>query len=642
MPLGISLLEASRRIGADVEALCGEQQICGKCKVRIETGRFEKYGITSGLENASPWQDGEGNFISAKERTDGLRLACTATVKGDLLVFVPDESRAGKQVVSKMPRPIAIDLDPAVKTVMIRVSEASLEEPSADFERVCRVLQSNHGLSDLTIDLQTLRELPGALRSDRGRVTISIWQDREIIRVRPGDTTASYGMAIDIGTTTMAGYLCDLQTGEVIATASMMNPQVTFGEDVMSRITYHMNHTDGLQQMGKVLVEGLNQLIASAAADAGDNRGGPISPEDIEDLTVCGNTAMMHILCQLDPGALGVIPFTPVHHRSLDIKMRDLGLHINPAAYLYVLPNPAGFVGGDSMGVILAEAPHKSETLQLIIDIGTNGELILGNSEKLISTSCATGPAFEGAQIEFGMRAAPGAIERVRIDPQSHRVDYKVVGRDAWRGFSKPEEMQTRGICGSGILDVMAELYKAGIVKKSGAFDPQHPSDRLRKNKQTGMREFVLARAAETTIGRDVVITQKDIRQIQLAKAAIYTGCKMLLRQMQVDRPEAVKIAGAFGNHVDRTLALVTGLFPDCPVERVTAVGNAAGDGCRLALLSRKKRAEAERIARRVEYIELTLEKDFQQQLVEATQIPHMTDPFPSIKGIVPVEILNQ
>ena len=642
MPLGISLLEASRRIGADVEALCGEQQICGKCKVRIETGRFEKFGITSRLENASPWQDGEGKFINAEERTAGLRLACTASVEGDLLIFVPEESRAGKQVVSKMPRPIAIDLDPAVRTVKIRVSEACLEEPSADFERVCRILKSDHSLTDLTIDLQTLRELPRALRADQGKITISIWQGKEIIRARPGDTAASYGMAIDIGTTTIAGYLCDLQTGDVVATSSMMNPQVTFGEDVMSRITYHMNHTDGLEQMGKVLVDGLNQLIATAAVDAGDYTGGSISPEDIEDLTVCGNTAMMHILCQLDPEALGVIPFTPVHHRSLNIKARDLGLQINPAAYLYVLPNPAGFVGGDSTGVILSEAPHQSETLQLIIDIGTNGELILGNSEKLISTSCATGPAFEGAQIEFGMRAAPGAIERVRIDPQSHRVDYKVVGRDAWRGFSKPEEMQTRGICGSGILDVIAELYKAGIVKKSGAFDQQHPSDRLRENKQTGMWEFVLARAAETSIGRDVVITQKDIRQIQLAKAAIYTGCKMLLRQMQFDRPDAVKIAGAFGNHVDRTLALVTGLFPDCPVERVTAVGNAAGDGCRAALLNRNKRNEADQIARTVEYIELTLENDFQQQLVEATQIPHMTDPFPSLEGIVPEDILNQ
>ena len=642
VPLGISLLEASRRLGADIEALCGEQKICGKCKVRIETGRFEKYGITSGPENAGPWQDGEGQSISLEDRAAGLRLACTATVQGDLLIHVPEESRAGKQVVSKAPRPIAIDLDPAVRTLAVTVPAASMQNQTADLERLCQILKTDHGLNDLRIDLPALRALSTALRADRGKVTVSLWQDREIIRVRHGNATTCFGMAIDIGTTTIAGYLCDLRTGDVVATASMMNPQVKFGEDVMSRITYHMNHADGLQQMRAVLVDGLNRLVENALAEASEIDGLSLEPEDIEDVAVCGNTTMQHILCQLDPEALGVIPFTPAHHRSLTIKARDLGIRVHPAANLFVLPNPAGFVGGDCMGVILAVAPHQSNQLQLIIDIGTNGELVLGSSKRLLATSCATGPALEGAQIEFGMRAAPGAIERVKIDPGTYRIDYKVVGRDAWRSYSRPEQMQTRGICGSGILDVLAELYRAGIVLKSGAFNAGHPSERLRKNEQTDIWEFVLAPSVETSIGRDVVITQIDIRQIQLAKAAIYTGCKIMLRRLKAERPDCVKIAGAFGNHVDRTLALVTGLFPDCAVECVSAVGNAAGDGCRAALLDRKKRLEADRIVGQVEYVELTGEEDFQMLLMEATQIPHMTDLFPNLINLVPPEILNQ
>ena len=352
---------------------------------------------------------------------------------------------------------------------------------------------------------------------------------------------------------------------------------------------------------------------------------------------------MHHIMLKLDPQYVGLAPFPPVVHRSLDIRARDLGIHINPSSNVFVMPNEAGFVGADNVCVLVCEKPHKSKKLQLIIDIGTNGELVLGNKDKLISSSCATGPALEGAQLTFGMRAAPGAIERIKIDPETHEVDYKVIGREAWLKYSKPEEMQTKGICGSGILDVLAELYRSGVVEKSGRFSKNQKSNRFRKNPDNPrQKEFVIAWANETSIGKDVVITQKDIRQIQLAKGALYTGCKLMMRRMGVDKVDTIKIAGAFGTHVDREKALIMGLFPDCEIEKVLSVGNAAGDGARVVLLDKGMRSDAAWISRNVEYIELTVEKDFEREFMESMQIPHMTDRFPHLEGLVPEEILHQ
>ncbi|MGD9238353.1 MAG: ASKHA domain-containing protein, partial [Desulfobacterales bacterium] len=626
VPKGISLIEASRLLGADIEALCGEKRVCGKCKVRIEEGFFEKYGIESKRTNVSPWQQKEEEkFVNAADREAGYRLGCVAQVEGDLLVFVPEESRAGKQIVSKAARDIQIEHNPAVKLYTIKVDKPSFEDPTGDWERICGELKKRHGLDNLSIDIYALRQLPTALRKGNWEITVSVWMDREVIRVRPGKKETNYGLAIDIGTTTVAAYFCDLSTMEVIDTVSLMNPQCKYGEDVMSRITYHMMNNDGLKRMSDDIVEGLNWLVDKAIegthppqkkvkkkkGEKGDEEWveAPeegktylrLTREDIEDITLGGNTAMHHILLQLDPEHVGLAPFPPVIHHSLDIKARDLGLKINPASYVFVLPNEAGFVGADNVGVLIAEEPHKQDEIQLIIDIGTNGELVLGNKEKLISSSCATGPAFEGAQLAFGMRAAPGAIERVVIDPQTHEVDYKVIGKDAWRKYSDPKEMQAKGICGSGILDLLAELYKAGVINKTGAFNKQgQKSDRFRKNPDTGQPEFVLAWAEETSINKDIVVTQKDVRQIQLAKGALYAGCKLMVKRMGLGEADTVKIAGAFGTHVDREKALIMGLFPDCDIEKIQSIGNAAGDGCRAALLNVEKRKEANWYSRNV------------------------------------------
>jgi len=665
---GMTIIEASRRVGVDIEALCGEKKVCGKCKVRIEEGFYEKYGIQSSRNNVSPWMEEEEKFVNAEQRELGYRLGCCAKIEGDLLIFVPEESRAGKQVVSKAARDIPIDWNPAVKEYYVEVIEPTFEHPTGDFERLQDELNRQFALRDLNIDYWALMKMPARLRDKRRwAMTVSVWMDKEIIRVLPGKREgANYGLAVDIGTTTVAAYFCNLKTMEVIETVSMMNPQCKYGEDVMSRITYHMMNEDGLERMSNDMIEGLNTLVKQAVESTyppkkkkktkeGEQvietweevpEEGKIylrlEPKDIVDMTIVCNTAMHHILLKLDPEFVGLAPFPPVIHRSLDIKARDLKIKINDSAYVHVLPNEAGFVGADNVGVLIAEAPYKSDEIQLLIDIGTNGELVLGNKEKLISSSCATGPALEGAQLAYGMRAAPGAIERIKINPETHETDYKVIGRDAWLSFSKPEEMKTKGICGSGILDVLAELYTAGVIMKSGVFNKTQKSNRFRLNADTKQPEFVIAWANETSIERDVVITQKDVRQIQLAKGALYTGCKLMMRKMNIDKVDVVKIAGAFGTHVDRTKALIMGLFPDCPIEKILSVGNAAGDGARAALLNREKRVEANWVSRNVEYIELTVEKDFQVQFMESMQIPHMKDAFPHLEGIVPAEVLHQ
>lgn len=663
---GVTIIEASRLLGADIEALCGEKKKCGKCKIRVEEGFFEKFGIQSGMAHTSPWLEEEAKFINEKEKNAGHRLGCVVKVEGDLLIFVPEESRAGKQVVSKKARDIHIEHNPMVKIYYIEVDPPTFEEPTGDFERICRELEKQYSLSNLKIDFFTLRQLPMTLRDGDWKVTVSVWNDQEIIRVRPGKAEASYGIAIDVGTTTVAGYFCNLATMEVVDTVTLMNPQCKYGEDVMARITFHMTTTDGLKRMSDDIIEGLNWIIGEAIKNTyppkkkvkkakGDE--GPeewievpeegktylrLTREDVEDVTIGGNTAMHHILLQLNPEFVGMAPFPPVIHHSLDVKTRDIGLNINPGSYVFILPNEAGFVGADNVGVLISEEPYKSDEVQLIIDIGTNGELVLGNKHKLISSSCATGPALEGAQLQFGMRAAPGAMERIKIDPETHEVDYKVIGRDAWRQYSEPKEMKAKGICGSGILDVLAELYTAGIVTKSGVFSKEQKSKRYRRNPENNQPEFVLAWAEETSIGKDIVITQRDVRQIQLAKGALYAGCKLMMRRMKMDKLDKVKIAGAFGTHVERTKALIMGLFPDCEIEKILSVGNAAGDGCRAALLNRGKRDEANWVSRNVEYIELTVEADFQKQFMESMQIPHMKDAFPHLEGVVRPEILHQ
>jgi uncharacterized 2Fe-2S/4Fe-4S cluster protein (DUF4445 family) len=623
---GTTILDASRQLGADVESVCGGKGTCGKCRVRIEEGYFPKYGIKSEISSVSIIGEPSDKLLSKPQIRRNYRLACQTRIHGDIVIFVPEESRKGQQVVRKEATARDIKLKPAVKKYYVELKKATLHDSVADFERLQAELGERYKLHDLTIDFPVLRDLQSIVRQGNWKVTVSVWNRKEIISVEAGEVTRGYGLAVDIGTTTVAGYLCDLNTGEVVATDAMMNPQVAYGEDVMSRISYSVKGKASLRQLHRVIIKGINQLAGRAAKKAG------IGCSDIVDMVAVGNTCMHHIFLNIDPRYLGKTPFSPGIHHSVDIKARDLGIKIAPGAYVHVLPIEAGFVGADNVGVLIAEEPYNQDDMLLIIDIGTNGELILGNRKKLFSTSCATGPAFEGAEIRHGMRAAPGAIEKVKIDPKTKEVQFRVIGNEHWN--VDVGQMGARGICGSGIFDVAAQMFMAGIIDRGGRFNSRLRSDRLRRN--SGEPEFVIAWTKETSIGQDIVICQKDIRAIQLAKGAMYSGARIMMNRLGIDRIDEVILAGAFGSYIDKESAAVIGLFPDCDLEHVYAVGNAAGDGARMALLNTDKRKEADIMARQVEYVELTVEPGFHDSFTKALTLPHREDKFPHLKHLLP------
>jgi len=622
VPEGTTVLEASHLLGVGIESVCGGKKSCGKCLIRVETGTFERYGITSGSDHLSPFTEEEARFTGERERAEGYRLACAAVIRGDLIIFVPEKSRTGTQIVRKEAAKKVISLNPAVRLFPVTPVPPTLNRPLGDYERLAAALGERFGLQRPEIDRSALIGLPGALREGEGTVTAAVWMEKEILAVFPGEAEETYGLAVDIGSTTVAGYLCSLKTGRLVATQSLMNPQVAYGDDVIARITYVMDHPDGMEKMRGVIIECLNELIRNVTADAG------LSPTDILEITVVGNTAMHHFFLGIDPRSLGVAPFSPVIHRSLDVKARDLGLAAHPAANVHVLPIEAGFVGADNVGVLIAEEPYRRDEMVLIIDVGTNGEMILGNREKLLCASCATGPALEGAHIRFGMRAAPGAIERIRIDPETREVSFKVIGEERWHPESRLAS--ARGICGSGIIDAVAELYRAGVLDESGRFRSDPVTPRLRST--DGKAEFVIAWPDETTLSEAITITQQDVRNVQLAKGALYAGAKLLMKKRGIETIERVTLAGAFGSYIDKGSAMLLGMFPDCDPDRISSVGNAAGDGARIALLDRDKRQEAEQMARRVEYLELTLSEEFQEEFMAAMFIPHMEDAFPHLQ----------
>jgi uncharacterized 2Fe-2S/4Fe-4S cluster protein (DUF4445 family) len=464
--------------------------------------------------------------------------------------------------------------------------------------------------------------LPETLRVGRGQLTVTVWRGREVIRFEPGFHERALGLAVDLGTTTLGALLCDLATGTVLAQASTHNPQIRWGEDIMNRIA-SANREGQLALMQRSAAEAIGELARDATLAIG------ATPADVVELVVVANTVMHHIFLGLDVHSLGVVPFSPTVSRPLDIKARELGIPVLPSANVHLLPIEAGFVGADNVAAVLAEAPHETDALTLLIDIGTNGELVLGNRRRLLSASCPTGPALEGANIRFGMRAARGAIEKVRVDPATREVRFRVIGQPRWSDRILPGDIGALGLCGSAVLEAVAELFRAGVIDRTGRLYAEQPCRRLRQGTD-GMWEFVLAWAGETAIGKDIALTQADVRAIQLAKAALYAGSRLLLERFGAPRPDRVVLAGAFGSVIDLERALAIGLFPDCGLDNVTAVGNAAGDGARMALLNVVAREEAERLARRIEYIELSTTPGFNDQFVAATQLPHAEDPFPS------------
>jgi uncharacterized 2Fe-2S/4Fe-4S cluster protein (DUF4445 family) len=629
---GTTLLDAARTLGVDIDSICGGRQTCGRCKVVVADGSFAKYGIESANSHLSPPDVVERAFLRRIPggTEPGARLACAACVEGAAVVAVPPESQTRKQVIRKTASERPITVEPTVRQMFVEVERHELGARDGDWERLQDALRREWGLDNLGIDIHALRQLSPALRAGKQQVMVRVWNDREVIDIQPGYHEGVYGLAVDVGSTTIAAHLCDLDSGAVLATASMMNPQVTFGEDLMSRVSYAMLHDDGLGKMQAAVIGGLNRLSGQAASTAG------LRARDIYEMVVVGNTVMHHILLGLDPTDLGAAPFTLATHAALDIKARDLSLKLHPAANVHCMALEAGHVGSDNVGVLLAEAPDQQDAITLVIDVGTNAEILLGNRERLLSASSPTGPAFEGAQITHGQRAAPGAIERVRIDAATGEPRFKVIGQEAWSDEQMPAALGATGICGSAIIEVVAELFMAGLVRPDGRFDDIAATPRLHWDGPKA--EYVLATADQTATGHPIVVTQDDIRNVQLAKAALYAGCKLLLRRRGVERPDRIVLAGAFGSYIDPTHAMVLGLFPDCDLANVHAVGNAAGDGARIALLNRTRRHEAALAARRVEYVETAIDPFFQEEFVAAIHLPNMTDSFPHLDalGVLP------
>lgn len=600
-----TLLEAAKELGVPIESVCGGERWCAKCKVIIEKG----------MENLSPLTLEEKQLLRDEELNSNYRLACCSKIRGEVVALVPEVSKAVVQVVRKPVREIPVKLNPAVKKYYVEMKPPSLQNPLGDLDRLLDALRDRHGLEGLSIDYSVLRGLSSTLREGNWKVTVSVWDSKEIIRVEPGLVKEAYGLAVDIGTTTVVGYLLELSAGKLVSVYSMMNPQVPFGEDVMSRISYTIANPDGLEKLHSKILTGINLILLNTARDAG------ITYDDIYEIVLVGNTCMHHLFLKLDPQFLGRSPFPPTVHRAVNLKPRELGLNMWKAGNVHFLPVEAGFVGADNVGVLITVEPWKKSEVQLIIDIGTNGELVLGNHTQLLSASCATGPAFEGAHMKYGMRASPGAIERVKIDPDSLEVEYETI-----------EDEKVRGICGSGIIEAMAEMFKAGVILRNGNINKDLHSPRLRLGEDG--YEFILVPKEETVIGADIVVTQKDVRAIQLAKGAMYTGAKILMKHFGVQELDEVVLAGAFGSYINREASMVIGLFPDCDLAKVKAVGNAAGDGARLALLSKKKREEAYEVARKVKYVELTVDPSFQSEFMKSMFFPHKEDAFPHLNHI--------
>jgi uncharacterized 2Fe-2S/4Fe-4S cluster protein (DUF4445 family) len=629
---GTTVLDAARALGVDIDSVCGGRGICGRCQVEQSVGSFPKHGIESRPGNLSPLGPVEADYRSRKGLDEGRRLSCTAHVRGDVVVDVPPESQVYRQVVRKGLDLRELTVDPVIRLHYVEVTKPELASPTGDLARVQEALEREWGLKDLAADLAVIRALQPALEKGDYKVTVAVHDAAEIIAVWPGFHDRALGVAIDVGSTTIAGHLANLADGAVLASHGVMNPQIRFGEDLMSRVSYAMMHPEGSGEMTLAVRKALNGLIAQLAMNAG------VARDEILDLTIVGNPIMHHLVLGIDPVPLGSAPFALATDRAVEVRASELDLAVHPGARVYVLPCIAGHVGADTAGVILAEAPHRSEVVELVVDVGTNAEIVLGNRYFLLAASSPTGPAFEGAQISGGQRAAPGAIERVRIDKATLEPRFKIIGVEPWsddEGFREAAEATgVTGICGSGIVEVIAELYLAGIITPDGIIDGTLAA-RTERIQPDG-RTFSYLLHDGSADGRPrIVITQNDVRAIQLAKAALYAGVRLLMDHAGIETVDEIRLAGAFGSQIDTFHAMVLGLIPDAELSHVKAAGNAAGTGALIALVSRAARREIEGVARTVEKIETAVEPRFQEHFVEAMAFPHRTAPFPNLSAVV-------
>ena len=627
-PLGTPVLQAARQLGVDIDSVCGGRGICGRCQVLLSEGEFAKLGVSSRADHLSPFSEPEQRYSAKHDLEEGCRLSCHTQIRGDLVIDVPARSQVHHQVVRKEFQARDIEINPVVHLYYVEVPEPKLDQPSGDLQRLLVALEKEWTLTGLTCEPAVLRSLQACLRKGKWKVTVAVRKGREIVAVWPAFKERIYGVAVDVGSTTVAAHLCDLTSGEVKASAGVMNPQIRFGEDLMSRVSYVMMNPGGEVEMTRVVREALNGLFGNLAADAGIDR------QDILEVTLVGNPIMHHLVLGISPVELGMAPFALATDGATEVRTRDLDLEIHSSGRAYVLPCIAGHVGADTAGVLLAEAPYDSEEITLLVDVGTNAEIVLGNRKRLLAASSPTGPAFEGAQISCGQRAAPGAIERLRIDPATLEPRFKVIGCDLWSDHPDFAEHTKKtgvtGVCGSGIIEAVAEMFLAGIINTDGALDGSL-SARSPRIVVDGRTHAYVLHEGEPCLR----IIQNDVRAIQLAKAALYAGVRLLMDHLEIDQVDRIRLAGAFGSHIDVKYAMILGLIPDCNLENVSAAGNAAGTGAVIALVDKNARATVEEQVRKVEKIETAVEVKFQEHFVLAMAIPHKTHVFTELSKTV-------
>jgi uncharacterized 2Fe-2S/4Fe-4S cluster protein (DUF4445 family) len=588
---GATILQAAREAEAFIQSVCGSKGTCGKCKVIVEESAKKLSKLT----------EAERFHLTPQEIEAGYRLACQVKVAGNVTVMVPLESLglAHKILVEDAEKKVAFN--PLTKVIRVTVPPPTISDQRSDLTRLTDTLREATGKT-LKCDLEILRGLPERLRKADWKVSVIVWND-EIIDVKSSEEKSLFGLALDIGTTSIAGYLIDLANGKTVGASAKPNPQITYGDDVISRISYVNLHKDGLEKLRSAVVSGINEIINDLCARAG------IRNADIYDSVFVGNTLMHHLFFGLNPKHLALAPYVPVSQNLISIKAEETGIKVNQNSYVTFPPSIAGFVGADVIGDILASGIHKSNKLTMLIDIGTNGEIVLGNKNGLTACSCAAGPAFEGGHIKCGMRAVAGAIERVKIDPEKGELQYKTI-----------ENRKPIGICGSGLVDIVANLLKARIINPSGNFNLSIENSRLRRKPL----EFVIAWAAETATRKDIVLTQKDVRETQLAKSAIYTGAAILMKKMKVTTKDIkrIQLSGAFGNYIDSENAMTIGLLPEFNPRKIRSIGHGAGIGAKLALISKTIKRQTENITKKMNYIELSADRDFQKEFINALQFP--------------------
>jgi len=602
---GTTILEALKRAGINIDTPCGGKGTCGKCKVLV----------VEGITAASPI---EKKFLSEEKIGKGFRLACQTKLFEDAVIEIPLEIKLDfekvyspnlKGDINHIENNFAIDSN--LKKVFLGLEKPSLDDQRSDSQRIKDKLSLSkvEGISDLKISIETLKKIPTLIRKAGFKVTVTILNN-EIIDIEKGDTTKnSYGIAFDIGTTTIAGYLIDLRTGEELSAVAKANPQIIYGEDVISRIEFIQRQKDGLEKLQKEVVNALNEIIRETTQEA------KIDKKNIYETAIVGNTCMHHLFLGLNPINLAPSPYIPVIKESLSLKAKDIpGLSLNPTANIFMLPNISAFVGADISAGILSTFMWREGKTVLFVDLGTNGEIVLGSKRKMWTCSTAAGPAFEGARISSGMRAAEGAIDKVEMDNKS--ITYRVI-----------KDGKVRGICGSGLIDLIAELIKLGMIDKSGKLIDREEcepnlSREIKKRIIHGQKgnKFLLVNGKETENEKPIYLSQRDIREVQLAKAAIFAGIKILLKEVNIPQENIQKIllAGAFGNFIDKESAIRIGLIPYLPLKRIKFIGNAAGRGAEIALLSTKMRKISQKISKKIRYIELSSRTDFQEEFIKA------------------------